>query len=385
MRIVHAIATLSATYGGPPKACLETARAVAALGHEVSILTTDLAFPGRLEVPLDRPVDRGGIDVRYHPAVRPHFWGTSPALARALREAIPRADVVHLHSLYFHHTMAAARVCARFGVPYVLQPHGALDPYLFRHHRWRKSIAEIWFQNAATRRASAVQFTTEEEKSLAERNTFGVRGLVVPIGLDPGDYAGLPPRGAFRDRHPSIGDRPIVLFLGRLNFKKGIDVLVRAFTDAVEAGLDAHLVLAGPDDGDRARIESLIDKHRLRSRTTLTGMVVGEDKLALLADSDVFVLSSWTENFGIAVVEAMACGLPVAISDRVNLWRSVAEADAGWVAPVRSDAFRDILLEALADPERRRAKGRRGRALVSKRYAWPRIAPIQVAAYDSVL
>ncbi|MCY3793947.1 MAG: glycosyltransferase [Gammaproteobacteria bacterium] len=385
MRIVHAIATLSATYGGPPKACLETAQAVAALGHEVSILTTDLGFPGRLDVPLDRPVDRNGVAVRYHRAVRPHFWGTSPALARALREAVPHADVVHLHSLYFHHTMAAARLCVRFGVPYVLQPHGALDPYLFRRHRCRKLIAEAWFQNEATRRAAALQFTTREEQSLAEPNTFGVRSMVVPIGLHPDDYAKLPPRGAFRARHPAIGNRPITLFLGRLNFKKGIDILIQAFAKATRAGLDAHLVLAGPDGGDRGLLESLIAEWGLRSRTTFTGMLVGEDKLALLADADLFVLSSWTENFGIAVVEAMACGLPVAISNRVNLWRSVAEADAGWVAPVESGAFRDILIEALADPGRGRVKGARGRALVAERYAWARIAPIQVQAYGSVL
>lgn len=385
MRVAHVIATLSATYGGPPKACLETAQAVAALGHEVSILTTDLGFPGRLDVPLGRPVDQGGVAVHYHPGIRPHFWGTSPALARALREAIPRADVVHLHSLYFHHVKATACLCRRFGVPYVIQPHGALDPYLFRRHRRRKSIVEIWFQNAATRQASAVQFTTDEERTLAEPHTFGTRGVVVPIGLNPGDYAELPPRGAFRARHPSIGDRPIALFLGRLNFKKGIDVLLLAFAAAVKAGLDAHLVLAGPDGGDRGRIESLIDERGLRARTTLTGMVAGAEKLALLADADLFALSSWTENFGIAVIEAMACGLPVAISDRVNLWRSVADADAGWVAPVDTGAFRDILVKALSDLALGRAKGARGRALVDAQYAWPRIAPIQVEAYASAL
>lgn len=385
MKVAHVIATLSATYGGPPKACLETAQAVAALGHEVSILTTNLGFPGRLDVPLGQPVDRGGVAVHYHPGIRPRFWGTSPALARALRETIPRADVVHLHSLYFHHTMVTARLCRRFGVPYLLQPHGALDPYLYRHHRRRKSIVDIWFQNAATRRASALQFTTDEERSLAEPHTFGTRGVVVPIGLNPGDYAELPPRGAFRDLHPSICDRPIVLFLGRLNFKKGVDVLLLAFAEAVKAGLDAHLVLAGPDGGDRGRIESLIDERGLRARTTLTGMVTGTEKLALMADADLFALSSWTENFGIAVVEAMACGLPVAISNRVNLWRSVADADAGWVAPVKSGAFRDILLEALGNRRRAREKGARGRALVAERFAWPQIAPIQIAAYDSAL
>ena len=385
MRVVHAIATLSATYGGPPKACLETAQAVAALGHEVSILTTDLGFPGRLDVPIGQAVNRGGVAVHYHPGIRPYFWGTSPALVRALRVAIPRADVVHLHSLYFHHTMATARICAQLGVPYLIQPHGALDPYLFRHHRGRKLVAEAWFQNAATRRAAAIQFTTEEERLLAEPHVFSVRGVVVPIGLNPVDYAELPPRGTFRARYPAIGDRPMTLFLGRLNFKKGIDVLLSAFAEAVDAGSDAHLVLAGPDGGDRGRIESRIDECGLRSRTTLTGMVVGQDKLALLADADLFALSSWTENFGIAVLEAMACGLPVAISDRVNLWRSVADADAGWVAPMETSAFRDILLEALANPSRLREKGNRGQALVAKQFAWPQIAPIQVAAYESAL
>ena len=385
MRILHAIATLSATYGGPSKACIETAQALAARGHEVSILTTNLGFPGLLDVPLGQPVDRGGVAVQHRPAVRPHFWGTSLALARALREAIPHADVVHLHSLYFHHTKVTASLCSRFGVPYVLQPHGALDPYLYRRHRFRKLLAERWFQNAATRGAAAVQYATEEEMSLAAPCAFGVRGVVVPIGLHPEDYANLPPRGRFRARHPAIGDRPIILFLGRLNFKKGIDVLIRGFAEAVDAGLDAHLVLAGPDGGDRGRIESWINERGLRPRTTLTGMVGGAEKLSLLADADLFALSSWTENFGIAVIEAMACGLPVAISDRVNLWPSVAEADAGWVAPVDSCAFRDIILEALSDPSRARGKGARGRALVHERYAWRRIAPIQEAAYASVL
>ncbi len=385
MRILHAIATLSATYGGPPKACLGAAQAVAALGHEVSILTTDLGFPGRLEAPLGQPVERGGVEVLYCPAARPHFWGASPALAKALREAIPRADVVHLHSLYFHHTKATASLCGRFGVPYVLQPHGALDPYLVRHHRYRKLLADVWFQNAATRRAAAIQYTTEEERARAAPCARGARSVVVPIGLHLEDYAGLPPRGRFRARHPAIGERPIILYLGRLNFKKGIEILLRAFADALAAGADAHLVLAGPDGGERARIESWLDELRLRSRATLTGMLEGDAKLALLADAELFALSSWTENFGIAVVEAMACGLPVAISDRVQLRRPVAEADAGWVAPVEPGAFRDIILEALSNPGRAREKGERGRALVAERYAWPRVAPLQEAAYAALL
>ena len=112
----------------------------------------------------------------------------------------------------------------------------------------------------------------------------------------------------------------------------------------------------------------------LRKRTTCPGMVTGADKLALLADADLFVLPSFTENFGIAVIEAMACGLPVAISDRVNLWREVADADAGWVQPPTKEAFATVLSAALSDPVSAREKGARGKRLVAERFAWSKVA-----------
>ena len=384
MRVVHVIATLSATYGGPPKACLETAQAVAALGHDVSILTTDLGFPGRLAVPLDQPVGHGGVAVHYHRGIRPHFWGTSPTLARTLRKAIPQTDVVHLHSLYYHHTMATVRLCRRFGVPYVLQPHGALDSWHVRRKRLRKRLAGIWFQDAAFRRAGAVQLTTEEEMRMARPHIFGTRAVMVPLGLDLEEYA-LPSRGRFRAVHPQIGDRPVVVFLGRLTEKKGLDITIRAFADVIGGGRDAHLVIAGPDDGMRARTEAWIDAHGLRDRATLTGMVTGADKLALLADADLFVLPSWAESFGIAVIEAMACGLPVAISDRVGVARAVEAAGAGWVTPVAAGPLGDAIGQALDDPAEARERGERGRKLVAERYVWSRIAPAQEAVYESLL
>lgn len=114
-------------------------------------------------------------------------------------------------------------------------------------------------------------------------------------------------------------------------------------------------------------------------------MVTGPDKLDLLADSDLFVLPSYTENFGIAVIEAMACGLPVAISDKVNLWREVAGADAGWVAPPEPGPFREAIVEALSDPAAARGKGARGRALVAERFRWPEIGRTLEEAYASLV
>ena len=206
---------------------------------------------------------------------------------------------------------------------------------------------------------------------------------MVPLGLDMDEYQPLPPRGGFRAAHPEIGDRPIVLFLGRLNFKKGLDVLARAFAGAARA-CDAHLVVAGPDDGMGAKVGAWVDSFGLRGRTTFTGMVAGADKLALLADADLFVLPSYSENFGIAVIEAMACGVPVAISDRVNLWREVAGADAGWVTPPRAEPFQAALVEALSNLGEAREKGARGRRLVTDRFQWSRIAAALEQAYASL-
>ena len=383
MKILHVPATLATRYGGPSKACFEMARAVARRGHEVSVFATDDGDPETFGAPAGERIERDGVVIRCFPVSSPRFWKFSPALGRALRVEIPRTDVVHLHSLYLFHAKVVASECRRTGVPYILSPHGALDPYIYRRHRLRKRIVELWFQNAVTRGAAALHFTTEEERRLARPYTMGAPGIVVPLGLQMNEYQPLPPYGRFRAAHPEIGDRPIVLFLARLNFKKGLDVLIRSFAGALRS-VDAHLVIAGPDGGMGARVSTWVDAHGLRERTTLTGMVTGRSKLALLTDSDLFALPSWSENFGIAVIEAMACGLPVAISDRVNLWREVMDADAGWVVPPRAKPFRSALVEALSDAAEARRKGARGRRLVAERFQWSEIAATLEDAYASL-
>ena len=373
MKILHVIATIAARDGGPSKACFEMARAVVRRGHEVSIITTNMDGPGVLDVPVGDPVMRDGVTLRHFPVTFPRFWGTSPEMTRALEEAIPQVDVVHLHSLYMYHDKVVGRICRETGTPYILRPHGTLDPYLHKRRRLRKLLMELWFQNRVTREAAKIHFTTEEEMQLAAPWVFGRPGVVIPNGLDMREYENLPPRGNFRARHPQIGDKPIVLFFGRLNFKKGLDILTRAFADMADAVPDAHLVIAGPDGGMRAKTEAWIDEYALRERTTFTGMVTGQDKLDLLSDGDLFVLPSYSENFGISVIEASACGLPVAISDKVNLWHEIAAADAGWVSPAEPGPFRAAMQAALADRDGAREKGARGRQLVAARFDWSRI------------
>ena len=386
MKILHVIANLAPRYGGPSKACWEMARAVAQLGHQVSIYTTNQDGPGILPVPTDRPLWREGVEVRYFPIQPPRFWGASWPLARALRQEIKGVDLVHVHSLYLFHDLLAGYYCRIFGVPYLIQPHGTLDPFIHRRHRWRKRFMEWGFQNRTLREASAILFTTAEERELAAPFIFGTPGVVVPLGMDLDEFAGMPEPGSFRRRHPEIGDKPIILFFGRINFKKGLDILAKAFGAVARRRQDVHLVIAGPDnEGWGARVRTWLAEEGVLGRTIFTGMLLGPDKLAVLRDASLFVLPSYSENFGLAVIEAMAAGLPVIISDQVNIWREVETGRAGRVIPCDAGALADQILELLADPAAAAQMGRQGRSLVQEQFQWPRIARRLAEAYVRII
>lgn len=384
MKILHVIGSLAPREGGPPKACVEMARAVAARGHHVEIMTTDKDGAGRLDVPFDRPVRDDGVTIRYFPVGFPRAWRTSRPLARALAAAIPDYDVVHVHSLYLHYDWVVGRVCRQVGVPYVVRPHGTLDPYIRRRHRLRKRVVETLFQDRMLAAAAAVHFTSAEEARLAAAHAGGARAVVIANGVDLAVYDSLPPRGRFRAHHPEIGARRIVLFLGRLNFKKGLDVLLPAFAALAGARDDVHLVIAGPDGGEAAAVAADIAAIGLGGRVTLPGMVLGDDKRALLGDADVFVLPSRSENFGIAVVEAMASGVPVAISEQVNIWREIVDGGAGLAGPVAAAAVTAMMARILDDPGASARMGAAGRALVAARFQWSAIAPRLEALYAEV-
>lgn len=384
IRILHVIASIAARTGGPAKAALDMAAAVAARGHEVAIYTTDreLSEDERRRYAGTSRID--GVSLHVFPQQAPAVFGTSWPLARALASAIPKADVVHLHSLYLFHDWAAARLCRRAGVPYLVRPHGTLDPYIWRRHRARKAVLEFLFQNRVLRDAAAIHYTADDEMRLAEPYAQGAKGVVVPNGLDLSQYAELPPRGGFRAQHREIGNRRIVLFLSRLNFKKGLDVLIPAFARAARRYDDLHLVLAGPDDGERANAEASVAAEGIGARTTFVGMLDHQAKLACFRDAAMFVLPSYSENFGIAIVEALACGVPVAISDKVNIWREIEAAGAGVVAPPTVDDVTRQIETLAADPGRAAAMGERGPALVRDKFAWPRIAQTLEDVYRSV-
>jgi glycosyltransferase involved in cell wall biosynthesis len=379
LRILHVIGDLAPFSGGPAKAGFEMARAVARLGHEVAIYTTDFGQPP--EAPREQL--RDGVRLRFFPLAAPRIWLASWAMRAALKRDLPGFDLLHIHSLYLFHDWAAGGLALQLGKPYIVRPHGTLDPYIFQRRRLKKILFDLWFQNRVLARAAAIHYTAEEEMRLASPFVHGAPGVVIPNGLDPADYARLPARGSFRKQHPEIGDRRILLFLGRINFKKGLDILAASVGRLARE--DLHLVIAGPDGGYLAEAKRFVAEAGIEARTSFVGMLQGEAKLGAFADASLFLLPSYSENFGISVIEAMACGLPVVISDKVNIWREVVADGAGLAAPCDAADFAGRIAELIDDPARLASMGEAGRASVAGRYDWASIGKRLEAVYAGIV
>ncbi|MGO1119626.1 glycosyltransferase [Rhodovibrionaceae bacterium A322] len=386
MRILHSLATLSAAQGGPSQAVLDMALPLQERGHEISIFATTFKGP-----PVDlAPARAQGVKVELFPLGTPEVLNRplqrSPALAQALEKELREGqyDLVHLHSWHLHHCWVTGDLCRKLGVPYFLRPHGSLDPYIIQRKRLPKWILEQLFMNRVTRGATALHFTAQEEWELARPWIFNRPGIVVPNSLDCAAFDSLPDASVFLDQFPEAKGRRIVLFLSRLAEKKGLDLLVPAFEKAQKEFGDLHLVLAGPDHGVTDRVKADLSARGLTDRATFTGMIRGDLKRAAYAAASCFVLPSYSENFGIAVVEAMASNLPVIISNKVNIWRELAEDNAGLVCETTLPDLTDKLLTLLAEPEKAAALARAGKETARSRYDRAAVADQLEAAYQAV-
>ncbi|MGF7046296.1 glycosyltransferase involved in cell wall biosynthesis [Paenibacillus sp. DS2015] len=388
MRILHVIANVATRYGGPTQALMGMAKSLVVTGSEVTIYTTNQDGNGVLDVPLEIPIMKDGVEIRYFPIQSPRFFGTSIPMARELKQELKRGkyDIVHIHSLYLFHGAVVAHYCRKYGIPYIVSPHGSLDPYIHKRHRKRKAFIELLFENKNLNHASALHYTTEEEKVLARPFIKHDRSFVVPNGLYIEEYEGQVVLGSFREKYPEMNNKKIILFFSRLNFKKGLDLLIEAFVKVVAEKDDVHLVITGPDnEGYGQIVKGWIQAKELQDHVTFTGMLTGQDKLAVLRESDLFVLPSYSENFGIAVIEAMICGLPVIISNKVNICHDLINHQAGEVVNCDSTELAASILKLLDNPEYASRLVENGMRLVESQFQWSKVGESLNNNYKSIL
>jgi glycosyltransferase involved in cell wall biosynthesis len=378
MNVLHVVSNLDPSSGGPAEALRGLASAQVAAGLAVGVLSTwargaDLSFADRLRA--------AGVEVHLiGPCYSPLVW--RPGLGRAVAAAVRAADVVHIHALWEEVQHQAARACLRFGRPYVFRPCGMLDPWSLAQGGWKKRL----YLRLRLRRnldgAAALHFTTPIERDLVAPLGLTAPAVVEPNGIRPDEFRDPPPPAEFRTAQSIPVAAPLLLFLGRVHHKKGLDLL----PPVLAALPGVYLVIAGPDqDGYGNQVLRHAEGLGVADRVRFVGMVRGREKLAALTAADLFVLPSHQENFGNAVVEALAVGLPVVISDQVNLWPEIRDAGVGGVAPLRVDALTEVIRRWLASPELRADAGRKAIPWVRERYDWATIARRWAGHYRSFL
>ena len=366
MRLLRVIATVNPKGGGPMEGIRQITPLLHALGHGTEILSVD--------APDDSWVPDCPIPVH---ALGPGRTGYcfAPGMAPWLRRNASRFDAVIVHGLWQHGGFATRQALRGTQTPYFVYTHGMLDPWFNRAYplkHMKKSLYWPWGERLVLRDARAVLFTCEEEKRLARESfrPYQVNEAVVSYGTAGPTGSPEALRAAFLEAFPALAGKRLLLFLSRIHVKKGCDLLLEAFSRAASSDPSLHLVMAGPDrDGLQPGLQRLAQERGIGDRLTWTGMLTGEKKWGAFFASEAFLLPSHQENFGIAVAEALACGLPVLISDKVNIWREIAADGAGIVAEDTLDGVQEQLAKWLMLPDAQKQEmGRQARQCFAERF-----------------
>src|ERR1043165_6384839 len=340
MNILHVTHSIDPAAGGTVEFITQCSLAMMDQGHHAEVVSLDdpnSAFIRNAALPTH--------------AFGPGFlgYGYCSKLVPWLRKHASSYDAVIVHGLWQYSGLGVWRALRKSSTPYFVFPHGMLDPWFNRTYpaKHAKKIPYWWLaERRVLRDARAVLFTCDEEGLLAQQSFSGYRCNEVTVNFgtrDPqGDRAAQ--KAAFIERFPELSGKRYLLFLGRIEEKKGCDLLIQAFAEAARHDPQVLLVMAGPDrTGWRASLEALAERAGIAQKILWTGMLMGDEKWGAISGAEAFVLPSHQENFGIAVAESLACSVPVLISNKVNIWRGIQEDGAGLVADDTLDGVSAML------------------------------------------
>ncbi|MBI1761464.1 MAG: glycosyltransferase [Acidobacteria bacterium] len=387
MKVLHVIPAVAARYGGPSHAVYQICAHLKNAGVVTEIATTNADGAAVLPELLGILNEYQGTPTIFFQRDFSEAFKYSSGLGSWLRTNVSKYDLVHIHAVFSHACLAAARACRRQHIPYLVRTIGNLDPWGLRQKRFRKQLVWHLGVKQMLRGAAAIHYTAGAEKELAE-TTLGLQhGVVIPLGVDEALLRPATNANPFLAQHPALSEGLYVLTLSRLHPKKNLETLIKVFlrlTDEVSLRR-WKLVIAG--EGAADYVEQLRCTVRLangEARVVFAGWLQGEQKRGALRGAGLFALPSHQENFGLSLVEAMACEVPVLISERVNLADEVTAAGAGWVVALDERAIEAALHQALTSAAERLAHGQAARNLVLQRYRWSAVAEQLVSLYTDI-
>ena len=341
------------------------------MGTNVEVVASDATAGGRVGPAEFDQIKQNGLRIHPFRYCLNNRLCFSMNAKHIILKALRNCDIAHINGIYTYPLTIGARLARRLNKPYVIAIRGGLEPWRYKQKHWKKSAFFHTVLRPLLKGADAIHVTSEDE--MHSCMDLGLKGpfAIIPNGINLDDFGDLPDPSAAKELWPNFKGKRIILFLSRLAKEKGLDMLLEIWGKINQRHPDTLLVIAGPDDrGYQKHIRNLIQKEQLSQSVFVLGNITGQRKLMLYSCSDIFILPSYSENFGNVVAEALACGVPV-ITTKGTPWKDIELHDCGKWVQVRADAIEEALCCLLKMPSVKLAEmGQRGRKLICENYTW---------------
>jgi len=381
MKILIVIPYFTSVYGGPAKVMRELSQSMTRSGVTVNIVTTNANGLEKLNVPLQQWIEEDNYQVQYFDCWHRNDLIISSRLVQWLFQNTSNYDVVHTNNIFAPLTLITEWICQFHRVPYVITPHGMLEPWALSYKAGKKRFYYNLLEKPALKRASAIHVLTPIEAENVHR--LGLKQTaIIPNGIHYEAFASGSKADLFYAQFPETQNKAIILFLGRIDPKKGLDLLAQAFGKIYPQFPQAQLVVAGPDNiGFLPTVKNYFLEAGCLEAVTFTGMLLGEIKQAALAAAQIYVAPSYSEGFSMSVLEGMAAGLPCIITTGCNFPEA---AEVTHTVEINAEAIAVAMKQCLAAPETAKAMGERSRDFILQNYTWELASQKLIEVYRAV-
>ncbi|MDH6072983.1 glycosyltransferase [Umezakia ovalisporum] len=388
MKVLHVIPSVATVRGGPSEAVLKMVQALNHLGVEAEIATTNDNNSQLLDVPLGERIDYQQAPLWFFPRFSPPIhsvreFGFSQDLTNWLWHNVKHYDLLHIHGIFSYASTAAMAIARLQKVPYIIRPYGMLCKWSLQQKRLKKQSYLLLIERANLNHSQSIHFTSVAEQQEVSDLNLTCPNFVLELGIF------IPPtipdaRERLRKHFNLPADEPIILFLSRLHPKKGLDYLIPALGKLSDYRFTFVLAGSGTSEYEN-HVKSLILTHGIKTRTYFTGFVKGEFKDLLIQGADLFTLTSHSENFGVAVLEALAAGIPALVTPGVALADIIKQQQLGYVTELNVNAIASAIKGILTHPEKMREMGDAAREFIFNNYTWDSVAAKMVGIYKDIL
>ena len=383
MKVLLVINALGDVYGGTSKIAMELSEAIGKLGISIDLVTTNANGRTVLDEPLFTWIKKKDYRVQYFPYWDVLDYKFSPSLTFWLLQNASNYDLVHTHGIFSYPVLSAYWACNKSNIPYIVSPHGMLEPWALAYKSSKKKMYFSFLEKPALNKAASVHMTASTEAENVKPLKLKPPLAIIPNGIHRKDFDCLPNPDMFYQLFPDTQNKTLIIFLGRIDPKKGLDLLAKAFAKAYQIFPEAYLIIAGQDNtGFLPIAQSYFEEAGCSEAVAFTGMLTGEIKYAALAAANIYVAPSYSEGFSMSVLEGMASGLPCVITTGCNFPEA---SEVSEIVDIDAEQIGNALIKLLQNPARAKDMGDHARQFILENYTWDKVASKMVAVYKQII